>query len=295
MLIGRAEGCGIRITDHYVSAEHASVYWQDGEWRLRDLASTNGTFVDGRALAVGETVALRVGQVLAFGGSEQAPRWILLDDSPPQPRGVSLDGVEPRVGSSEMLALPDEEAPELVISTEGSRWVGERGEDGALIPVADQDVIELASGSWRLELPPPTEVVTNEKTVERDADLRNIEALRLRFRASPGSQHVDVLAELGPERTRLAPRAYHQLLLRLARARRQDAESGVSPQEQGWLYADRVAEELSISRAKLNVDIFRARKQIADLGVRGAARGIERRPQTQQLRLGVPELVFEEP
>ncbi|MEM1418735.1 MAG: FHA domain-containing protein, partial [Myxococcota bacterium] len=73
----------------------------------------------------------------------------------------------------------------------------------------------------------------------------------------------------------------------------QDAANGLPLQEQGWLYADKVAEELSVSRAKLNVDIFRARKQVADLGVRGAARVIERRPQTQQLRLGVSDLVLE--
>lgn len=278
-----------------MSAEHASIYWQDGDWRLRDLASTNGTYVDGKALSVGETVTLRVGQVLAFGGSQRAPRWSLLHDGPPQPRAVSLEGAHDCVGSSEMLALPDEEEPELVISPRDGRWVGERGEDGFVLAVADHDVVELPSGSWRLELPPPAEVVTTAQTIERDSELRSIEALRLRFRDVAGSQHVDVVAEIATERSRLPPRAYHRLLLRLAQARGQDAAAGLSAQEQGWLYADQVAEELAISRAKLNVDIFRARKQVADLGVRGAARVIERRPQTQQLRLGISDLVLEEP
>src|SRR5687768_3141117 len=39
------------IDDERVSREHATVEWQAGGWRIVDLESRNGTFVDGARLA----------------------------------------------------------------------------------------------------------------------------------------------------------------------------------------------------------------------------------------------------
>jgi len=44
---------------------------------------------------------------------------------------------------------------------------------------------------------------------------------------------------------------------------------------------------LATDSNKLNVDIFRARKQFSALGIHGAAGIIARRPGTGQLRLGL--------
>jgi hypothetical protein len=44
---------------------------------------------------------------------------------------------------------------------------------------------------------------------------------------------------------------------------------------------------LKTDQVKLNVDIFRARKQFGDLGIVGAPSVVERRPTTRAIRLGV--------
>src|SRR5262245_66525073 len=45
--IGRDRGCQIQIsTDASISRNHAQILYQDDGWWLKDLASTNGTFVD---------------------------------------------------------------------------------------------------------------------------------------------------------------------------------------------------------------------------------------------------------
>jgi hypothetical protein len=41
---------------------------------------------------------------------------------------------------------------------------------------------------------------------------------------------------------------------------------------------------------KLNVEIYRLRKQFAEMGIQGAAGLIERRPGTYEVRIGVPDV-----
>ncbi|MDX1660003.1 MAG: FHA domain-containing protein [Nitriliruptorales bacterium] len=66
LVLGRAEHVGIRLDDVYVSDEHAEVMPDDGGWSVRDLGSTNGTYLNGAKvtqptpLAAGDQ--LRVGK-----------------------------------------------------------------------------------------------------------------------------------------------------------------------------------------------------------------------------------------
>src|SRR5262245_18838976 len=49
--IGRDRACEIQIsTDASISRNHAQVLYQDDDWWLKDLASTNGTFVDNQKI-----------------------------------------------------------------------------------------------------------------------------------------------------------------------------------------------------------------------------------------------------
>lgn len=46
--VGRSNDAGLVIRDDYTSTRHASIENRHGEWVLRDLDSTNGTFLDGK-------------------------------------------------------------------------------------------------------------------------------------------------------------------------------------------------------------------------------------------------------
>jgi len=64
LLFGRAPHVDHRLEDDYVSDEHAELVRGDGQWRVRDLGSTNGTYLNGQkviaptVLAAGDQVAL---------------------------------------------------------------------------------------------------------------------------------------------------------------------------------------------------------------------------------------------
>jgi len=50
VVIGRARDCSLQIAHPLVSRHHAALFPEDGQWWIRDLQSSNGTLVAGRAI-----------------------------------------------------------------------------------------------------------------------------------------------------------------------------------------------------------------------------------------------------
>lgn len=63
--IGRAEDNDIVLADDCVSSRHAEVVFRDGNWWLNDLASRNGTLLNGAA--IDSPVVLRHGDAIGVG------------------------------------------------------------------------------------------------------------------------------------------------------------------------------------------------------------------------------------
>jgi len=54
LLLGRSSGCQLVFADDTVSRRHAELRMTDGRWILRDLGSSNGTWVNGRQVMEAE-------------------------------------------------------------------------------------------------------------------------------------------------------------------------------------------------------------------------------------------------
>ncbi|MBI4492937.1 MAG: FHA domain-containing protein [Chloroflexi bacterium] len=63
--LGRDEQNVIVLADTFASARHAVLTWREGRWWLRDLQSTNGTYVNQQSVR-GEA-ALEAGDVIGIG------------------------------------------------------------------------------------------------------------------------------------------------------------------------------------------------------------------------------------
>ncbi|MEO1130608.1 MAG: FHA domain-containing protein [Planctomycetota bacterium] len=89
--IGRAEGCDIRINSPVVSRRHAEISSDaDGEWTLRDLGSTHGSFVGDQRIT---EVEITAGMTVRVG-----------------PARLRFDNLASRIGRELDAMLQDDEA-----------------------------------------------------------------------------------------------------------------------------------------------------------------------------------------
>lgn len=61
LVIGRERSCDLCIDSTFVSLRHAILSFTDGTWTIEDCASTNGTYVNGRAIGTGKRAVLNPG------------------------------------------------------------------------------------------------------------------------------------------------------------------------------------------------------------------------------------------
>ena len=84
--IGRAEHNDVRLPDASVSGSHATLLHRSGSWRITDLGSTNGTYVDGERVT-GEQV-LRGPSEIRTGDIRLSFRPIAAPPEPSTTRGI---------------------------------------------------------------------------------------------------------------------------------------------------------------------------------------------------------------
>jgi FHA domain len=279
-LLGRHARCDVRVESPRVSGEHALLTWRGHGWELQDLGSRNGTYLGDRRLGVGEHVRLDAGAVFSL--SRSAAIFELCDASPPGAAACHQRTGEWSVSSSGILALPNERRPLVTLfTTSANQWLIEI--DDQVRPAVDQEQIVVDGETFTLELPAP---VLDTQPSEAGCPL--LEAVRLRLAVSQDEEQVDVTVLYGGNSRELPSRRYHYLLLTLARIWL--ADEGVAPSMRGWIDRDELCTKLDMDVNKLNVEIHRARKQLAALGVRGAVGFVERRPGTRELRIGVHDI-----
>ena len=67
VIIGRSTGCDVTLEDKTVSGRHARLAYHHGQWWLEDMASTNGTFLNGEPVSAAVVLThgdqVRCGQV----------------------------------------------------------------------------------------------------------------------------------------------------------------------------------------------------------------------------------------
>jgi len=279
-LLGRHARCDLRVESPKVSSAHALLSWREYFWELQDLGSRNGTFAGDRRLAAGERVRLDVGT--RFSLSRSCAVFELGDASPPGAAACHQKTGEWRVSDRGILALPSESRPLVTLFATGDgQWLLENDDQMRL--AVDHEEIVVDGETFTLEMPAP--VIA---TLESGADRPLLEAVHLRLAVTPDEEQVDVTVSFGGQRRRLPSRRYHYLLLTLARIWL--AEESATPSLRGWIDRDDLCRKLDMDVNKLNVEIHRARKQLATLGVQGAAGFVERRPGTHEIRIGVHDL-----
>lgn len=281
-IVGRSRGCDLVLTTRDVSSEHAVLNWCGTHWELRDLGSRNGTHIGEQRLAAGTRAPLAAGARLQFG--RESPPWVLVDAGGPRAMAVALVGGERCFAEGGYLVLPGADEPMLAVYQESDGgWRLEL--DGATRTIEDREVVE-ARGPWRVHLP-----ATTSGTWEAGADLVVAARLRLCFSFSRDEEYIELVAVHDRQSFDLKARSHHYALLLLARARLR--HQALPPARQGWIHQHELLEQLRVDRNQLHLDIFRLRRQFGEVGIADAARIVERRSNTSQLRIGVSRIEIE--
>jgi hypothetical protein len=284
-LVGRSPGADIRLSAKGSSSEHASIYWDNDHWVIRDLTSRNGTKING-TLMTGLERHLSAGDTIIFG--DPAERWLFADNGPPQAVAHREDGVVV-IGRDGLLCLPNWDEPLASIYLGKDEWEIDVG--GAARPVRDQEIVEMGEHRFRLNL--PSNHLTTNRTGIVPED-RSVASAQILFHVSRDEEFVAIDMEVTRVKKELDSRAFHYMLLLLARARQSEQLSGMPNDEAGWLYADDVAKKLGTTPEKLNVDICRARQLVAKTKLVDDPDAIvQRRRSTSQIRLGVSDIIID--
>ena len=90
LIVGRASSNEIPVADERSSRRHAEIFFEDGTWKVRDLGSRNGTFVDGiklessKALLAGSQITVASCRMTFANSLEEVVPPVESEDSAPQ-------------------------------------------------------------------------------------------------------------------------------------------------------------------------------------------------------------------
>jgi pSer/pThr/pTyr-binding forkhead associated (FHA) protein len=145
--IGRDPMAEITINDPEVSRRHARLIGTLSGYRIQDLGSTNGTFVDGTRLG-GEPFDLKIGQVISIGGGVVLVYQGMTEDD--EHSVTILDVAMEPPKAQELEEQPDIADIEPVVEASGISTIVESTND-------EVDVAEIGAAAEE-ELDQPTSV-----------------------------------------------------------------------------------------------------------------------------------------
>lgn len=203
--IGRHSSCELVLRKDDISRRHAEVFHEGGEFRLRDLGSTNGTYLNGERVD-GQAV-LRAGDKIEIGSSIIVFCQVdgdvgLLDDAP----SVEKTMIAERLPASASEAFQGELSE---IPPDALLQLLEMGRKSGLLELRLRD----GAGRIWIERGYPVHAET-EKALGFDAAIAIVSSLEGRFRFEPqvGSEQRTITAsvtELLLEASRLQDEAAH--------------------------------------------------------------------------------------
>jgi diguanylate cyclase (GGDEF)-like protein len=126
IFIGRTPDNALVLDDGSVSRRHASLLYGDDGWTLRDLGSTNGTFVNG----------VRVREALLRDGDRVRVGGVILQGVLDAPRGQRVDEIRAHMETIDVLT---DAATTMGLVSRMEAWANAAGRPEALLVVLDLD------------------------------------------------------------------------------------------------------------------------------------------------------------
>ena len=115
--VGR-ENTDVLLADPTVSRRHALIVMDAGKCWVQDVGSTNGTYVNGKQIQVGETVELPDGGEVKFGSVVLTSKFPIVETEAPAEAEEAAAAEEEIAETAEVVEVAETESPEEVVEAE---------------------------------------------------------------------------------------------------------------------------------------------------------------------------------
>ena len=261
--------CDTVIGDPYVSRMHAHIRWMGGRWELHDHSS-NGTLVSGTLVRDGERVVLQQGDLIHF-SKASASYWHVDELNDPADMLWPLrDPARPILLDSVHVLPGDAAAAVTIVRSADGDWLCD--DTSTLRVLRDGDEVVSGDLAWRLVL-----AHSHATMVLPESSGMPVSLQRIDFTVSRDEEHVRAVLHTRGGTADLGERAHHYCLVTLARICSADVQAGYDAASQGWVDLEVLARMLGTDVSHVNVQIHRARAQVAALLSPDMAQLVERR------------------
>ncbi len=186
--LGRGSACEVRILDLKLSRKHAALEFQEGEWKLIDLCSTNGCQLNG-ALMVG-TSPLREGHVIEIGQTSLTIGPITAKQSPSASSSGAQRAIVPAPSVVEIVAPVNHEHTSYI--SDEFRPPSHGHDSGALSPLkVDQQAPTVAAVAPVIHAEPPRAPREPEPPARRTNEPRRPTVTPVIIAQAPASFDLD--------------------------------------------------------------------------------------------------------
>lgn len=276
--LGRRDGTVDTLLKYsYVSKLHAVIEWREPNWLIKDV-SKNGLKLNNKIIPAQKPTILSVGDTIDMAGMGDVILTVK-DLSAPVPLLINQASPIETIKIGESVLLPSDSAPELALHLcpDREQWFSDSVETGEETgPHEHGDLIRINNVDWKFLL-----IAEDDVTTVVSSNQITLDDVIFRFDLSQDEESANLtLVDNGVE-LELGERSHHYLLVHLLRHRLQSGD------DIGWLDTQLLMKELGLEETHLNIQIFRARKQVASAlpTVTGHSKLIERR--RGALRLGI--------
>ena len=296
----RTEAVDSNLDYPFISKLHAVLEWRNPNWMIRDV-SHNGIWVNGHRIEPQTNSALKLDDLVELAGSEGV-RFKISNIDKPQDMVYQIDNISNQEFLIETLLLPNEQSPEIGLfkCPERLQWFSEeiksrsyqnKEEHNTLPheqgPYYHGDTIDFDGKKWCFFLT-HIEAVTTEFRSEQE----KISGVNFRFDISQDEETTTLTLNYEHNEFDLGERSHHYLLVHLLRHKLSQINATenitkVTADNLGWIDCQLIEKELGIDESHLNIQIFRARKQISSelAGYSGVSKLIQRR--RGSIRIGI--------
>jgi hypothetical protein len=280
------------IQEPEISKIHALIEYKSSQWFIKDV-SKNGTWLNGKKLTPAQPVKIKQGDKWSF-SPKIKQQWCMSDDSEPNNKLFCVNDNQPPIVLSNYTLLPDEENPVAAVYFQAldNTWrleYSDSNEDGNYIDLSHNSTFFLNNTLWK---------VFFTETIYPTVEFQSIEhkpVIEFVFTVSQDEETITIDIESEYGCFSLGERSHNELILYLARLRKQHDNNSVPETEQGWCTKGLLSRELGLDENHINIYTYRARKQlsvIADNQITPDSLFERRRG---QIRLGSKNIVINKP